>query len=343
MNTWTRLGALLFLFALTVGCGGEAKEPQDTSEGVIRYGSAPDDAVDWGEDAAGVEIGKADVKVREEQPKGPAAKPPKTPKKPKKPKTSGKYKVIAVSDGGTISGTVKFKSKPVLWDVDYNKDQEKCGHASYKTERVIFDEATLGVANCVVYLADISKGKDWTGALAQGPDERAMLLDQVNCRYVPHVMVLRPETQLQIKNSDDAEHNVHGYFRDFKTTQFNQMTAANSRMNEIGAAYLEKVGEYIVKCDVHAWMSGYVHVIPNPYWVVTAKDGKFELKDVPPGTYTVVCWHEGMREIPQMSGGGGISGYDYGPSIEETQKVTVEAGATKTVDFALATPPKSGK
>jgi hypothetical protein len=47
-----------------------------------------------------------------------------------------------------------------------------------------------------------------------------------------------------------------------------------------------------VKCDIHGWMSAYVGVVPHPYFAVTAAGGRFELKNVPPGTYTVEAWHE---------------------------------------------------
>ncbi len=334
-----RMTAWLAALVLLVGCGDDHRHKGD-SEGVLRYGAPPADSVDWGEKAEGVAIGKADP-VGMKKPKKQVITAPVR-KSPKKiVKMSGKYKVVTVTNGGSIRGTVKFASKPETWQVAYNKDQEQCKHESFDTERVIFDEATLGVANCIVYLANISQGKDWTGDFAKGEDERVALLDQLECKYKPHVQVLRPMTQLQIRNSDAAEHNVHAFYRDFKSTQFNQMTGANSWWPEIGQAYLEKPGAYIVKCDVHAWMSGYVMVLPHPYWVVTAQDGKFELKDVPPGTYVLLCWHEGMKEVAQL-GSGGISGYDYGDPVEKAQDVTVEGGKEATVDITLETPPKSG-
>ena len=46
------------------------------------------------------------------------------------------------------------------------------------------------------------------------------------------------------------------------------------------------------KCDVHGWMSAYVGVLDHPFFATTDKDGKFELKTLPPGTYTIEAWHE---------------------------------------------------
>jgi len=45
-----------------------------------------------------------------------------------------------------------------------------------------------------------------------------------------------------------------------------------------------------VKCNVHSWMRAYIGVVDHPYFAVTGPDGAFELKNVPPGGYTVAVW-----------------------------------------------------
>jgi uncharacterized protein (DUF2141 family) len=69
------------------------------------------------------------------------------------------------------------------------------------------------------------------------------------------------------------------------------------------------------KCDVHPWMNAYIGVLPHPYFSVTGNEGTFEIKDLPPGSYTVEIWHE-----------------KYGT---QTQQVTVEEGGTATADFTV--------
>jgi hypothetical protein len=89
-------------------------------------------------------------------------------------------------------------------------------------------------------------------------------------------------------NSDQTTHNIHPIPKD------------NREWNESqppGAAPIEKsfTREEIaipVKCNVHPWMKAYMAVLPNPYFQVTDKDGKFDLKNLPPGTYTLTAWHE---------------------------------------------------
>ena len=55
-----------------------------------------------------------------------------------------------------------------------------------------------------------------------------------------------------------------------------------------------------VKCNVHPWMKSYIAVVGNPYFQVTGADGKFTLKNVPPGTYTLTAWHESLGSMDQM-------------------------------------------
>ena len=53
------------------------------------------------------------------------------------------------------------------------------------------------------------------------------------------------------------------------------------------------------KCDVHGWMNAYVGVLDHPYFATTGADGTFELKTLPPGTYTIEAWHEKLGATTQ--------------------------------------------
>ena len=113
---------------------------------------------------------------------------------------------------------------------------------------------------------------------------------------------------LQVKNDDMTGHNVHSLSmagNDFNTSQ---------PMPGMVFEYKLKAGEMLhIKCDIHAWMNGYVGIVDNPYFAVTGTDGSFTIANVPAGKQTIRVWHEAM-----------------GP---QTQTVDVQAGKTTTVDF----------
>jgi uncharacterized protein (DUF2141 family) len=51
-----------------------------------------------------------------------------------------------------------------------------------------------------------------------------------------------------------------------------------------------------LQCNQHPWMRAYVNVMTNPYFAVTSDDGRFEIKNLPPGEYTLAAVHEKFGE-----------------------------------------------
>ena len=307
-------------------------------EGVARYGYLTPRAKAAGEGAdeeSVTEIGKATA-VAKAGPKKNAPSPKRRTRRGRKGK-AGKYEVIegGVKDGGTIKGVFKLAAKPTLAPIPITKDVAPCLHKEHPSERAVYDAETLALANCVVMLVDITKGKDWPESLRT--KSRTSELDQVKCIYVPHILVTRTKTQIVVHNSDKAEHNIHGYLESMANSIVNAGTAAEVRNIKPAELYLKKAGKYILKCDIHPWMNAYIHVVANPYYAVTNAKGEFELKDVPPGKYTLRAWHESMAE-EAVTSGPEITGYNYGPDWEETRSVTVEAGGTVTADFLVPLP-----
>jgi plastocyanin len=252
------------------------------------------------------------------------------------------YTVEEVKGGGTIRGVCRIKEAVEPWKVKVTKDQDKgCGE-DHVTERMIHGE-DRALANCVVTLKAIAKGKDWPEAMRS--EERTGFIDQKGCAFLPHVTWVRTDTQITVGNSDRADHNTHAYRETLAQTQFNFISPPGKTM-EANDAFLEKAGKYLLKCDIHPWMSAYVHVVTHPYVDVTSekategrKAGEYVLADVPPGTYEVVCWHEGMEEKPTISQGL-ISSYSYSDDVVKTGSVTVEAGKDAVLDFEFDPPPK---
>jgi plastocyanin len=114
-----------------------------------------------------------------------------------------------------------------------------------------------------------------------------VFVDQRGCTYSPRVVGLRAGQTLQVRNSDDGLHNVHGVSTDRDGFNVSQPTRGM-----INAFHPHDPGILTLKCDVHTWMVAFVGVVNHPYFAVTSPDGSFALRDVPEGTYQVRAWHE---------------------------------------------------
>ena len=188
------------------------------------------------------------------------------------------YEGGAVSDGGTISGVVKFKgAAPAPKKLDINKDKEVCAKTAKNDPTLFVSGGNL--VNAVVSIADIKKGKKM--------EPQKVTLDQNGCEYHPHVLAFVAGSSVEILNPDGILHNVHSYSK--ANSPFN---VAQPKFKKSLTVKLDKPEVVSVKCDVHGWMSGWFFVADNPYFGVTDNSGSFKLTDVPPGTYTLEVWHE---------------------------------------------------
>jgi hypothetical protein len=198
------------------------------------------------------------------------------------------YDVVAVSDGGTIKGKVVYVGAPPgKKKIIPTKDKEACGSGVREVDQILLgpDKA---VAEAIVYLKSIDKGKAWE------KPAKTPAIDNVKCDFVPHVQVI-PAGDVDIVNSDPVLHNTHGFLG--KLTVFN---VALPNQGQRIKRPLKKPGMVRVECDAHGWMLGWIYVAENPYYAVSAKDGTFTLANVPPGSYTLVAWQEytGAVETP---------------------------------------------
>ncbi|MBZ0170614.1 hypothetical protein MELA_01449 [Candidatus Methylomirabilis lanthanidiphila] len=198
------------------------------------------------------------------------------------------YQEVAVTDGGTITGTVIFQgSPPPMKLIIPTKDQEVCGGIREEPHIVLSEDQ--GVRHAVVFLKDVQSGKAW-GQPAKMPD-----LTNLKCDFVPHVQVVPVGSDLEIISVDAVLHATHGFLG--KRTVFS-VTLPNK--GDRVTRPLKKTGMVRVECDAHGWMLGWIYVADNPYAAVTAQDGTFTITDVPPGAYTLVVWQEylGLTETP---------------------------------------------
>ncbi len=211
--------------------------------------------------------------------------------------------------GGSIAGVVKLAGDTrTLPAHKVTKDASVCG--ADKPNEAVVAASSGALANVVVSL----KG---ARPPAPPPPTANAAVDQRGCRYQPHVQAVTAGTSLALVNSDAVLHNVHGSAGPVQV--FNvAMPIRNQRV----PAKLARPGLVRLQCDAgHTWMGAWVYVFDHPWFAVTGADGKFELKDVPPGHYTVEYWHEPVD--------------GKGPGVTATAEVDVKDGAPTRADAVL--------
>jgi hypothetical protein len=212
------------------------------------------------------------------------------------------YREIPVQNGGSITGRVRVAGEvPALPPQPVFKQQETCG-ATVPDERLVTG-ANGALRYAAVSLTDISAGK-------AVPRDRAVVLDNVKCAFVPHVAAASVGQMLNIHNSDPFLHDAHALLGE--RTLFNVAVPKGMTVRKP----LAYAGLIHINCNVrHTWMHAYLLVADHPYVTVTDAAGQFVLDGVPPGTYTLRVWHELLGS--------------------SERQVTVEAGKPTTVDIDL--------
>lgn len=225
--------------------------------------------------------------------------------------------VVGQVHAASVTGKVTYTGDvPAMKPLDMNADPacvKNNAGKSVTAEALVLGE-TKTVANIFVRVkSGLPADKTYTV-----PTE-PVVLDQLGCKYIPHVVAVMKGQPLKIKNSDGTLHNVHG------------MSVANGNFNVAMPAFKKEMDKtfdkaedpFKVKCDVHPWMNGSIAVMDHPYFATTVADGVFTIKDLPAGTYEIEIWHEKLGT--------------------KVQSVTVTADEAKTLDFALDKPAQMGK
>jgi hypothetical protein len=216
--------------------------------------------------------------------------------------SAGAYEAVPVTDGGTLSGTVKAAGAPAAAKLEVTKDGEVCGKE--KTDPGIVVGAGGGLANAVV-VVKATKGKKLDPAAANP------VFDQKTCEFRPHVLLFPAGTTIDVLNSDGILHNLH-------TT-----STVNPPTNTAQPKFKPKINVKIdkaewpitVKCDVHGWMSAIWVSQEHPYYAATDANGAFKIADLPAGDYEVEVWHEKLGK--------------------KTEKASIKAKEETKVDWSL--------
>jgi len=210
-----------------------------------------------------------------------------------------------VSKGGTIKGHVRVNGKlpgnPII-RMGMDPGCAKLNAGKRPVQEIVVATADGSLANVFVSLQ---------GSFPASPvPAEPVTIDQRACMYVPRVVGARVGQMLQVRNSDELLHNVHGL-----STHSNSFNVSQPKAGIVQQLQLKDAEIMLrVTCDVHRWMTAFVGVVNHPYFATSNVAGDYTITNVPEGTYTIQAWHERYGVV--------------------TQQVRVTAGATTAIDFA---------
>jgi len=211
-----------------------------------------------------------------------------------------------------ISGTITLEGKPPPeQEITQVRDDPYCGKLHKEAVKTRFY-----VVGPKGELADVFVTLKGTKAKSTGASEPAAVMDQRGCEYFPYVMAIQTNQKMLVKNSDPVMHNIHPTPAVRGNKEENRAQMPNSP--DLTFTFPAPETFLRLKCDVHPWMFAYVSVVDHPFFAVTDKAGKYTIKNVPDGKYTLEIFHRKAAPL----------------SAPTTKKIEIK-GDNLTADFKL--------
>lgn len=234
---------------------------------------------------------------------------------------------------GNLKGHIKVKGKlPDIPFEDVNKDKAMClagnAKAPLDDNLIVNENGEIRDVFVFMYFKNDDSPRPEVHPSYNEAKNKKVVLDNSKCRFVPHALLLRTGQTLELKNSDSGGHNCRILgFKDGNEHNIN--LPANESANVIAKNPEKSVT--MVKCDIHPWMDAYILIRDEPYAAITGADGKFEIANVPAGTWKFQFWHKKGAYLRKLD----IPGYKVGRRGEI--EVTIKKG--ESLDLGQLTIP----
>jgi hypothetical protein len=189
-------------------------------------------------------------------------------------------------NSGTVTGTIHFKdiSTPAQVPIDMSQDPA-CGLSGAPpnmSEQYIIHHGDL--QNAYIYI------QSGLGAKIYAPATTPVVLDQIGCRYVPHVIAVMVDQPIEIHNSDMTMHNVHPEPIAVGNHESDITQGPHGKPDIVKFSQPEQM--LPVRCNNHPWMQAFINVADNPFFAISDADGHYVIHGLPPGTYQLGAVHE---------------------------------------------------
>ncbi len=232
----------------------------------------------------------------------PAAKPataspspaPDSPAKPAAPQTAALPEMLRnlpeAEGWGHLKAQFRFAgTPPTPAPVVVNKDPEFCGKFDLHDESLIVNPANGGVQNIVAYLYLGRNAGQVPIHESYFPQvNKPVLIDNIGCRFEPHVSLLWTPQALEVGNSDAVGHNTN--FSTLKNAPVNILIPSKTK-TQVSLAQEERI-PVSVACNIHPWMKGIVVVRDTPYAAVSDENGALSIDNLPVGEWQIQFWQE---------------------------------------------------
>ena len=190
---------------------------------------------------------------------------------------------------GEIRGVVRLSPGSVLEaiSIENTTDPDACGAAQTLGEpRQTIDAETSEreLEHVIVSILDPPAPP------AEPPPATRLILDNRECRFIPHVAVARKGSELVATNADAVLHTTHLYGP-------SEMNLSLPTRGVRATRRLTRTGLYAVKCDIHGWMQAFVRVDDHPWHATSDVNGEFRIQDVPVGRFEIELWHPRLGSV----------------------------------------------
>jgi hypothetical protein len=202
------------------------------------------------------------------------------------------YFTVDPATAGSVAGTIHYKGRrpaPKLIDMSEEPACVEAHHGKAYDESLVVSKSGA-LANAFIYVKTGLEGKNF--AIPPTP----VTIDQSGCWFRPRVMGIQTGQTLQVINSDPVTHNIHPMAE--VNREWNHSQGAGDP--PIARRFIKPEIMIRVKCNIHSWMHAFIGVLTHPYFAVSKDDGSFEIKNLPPGTYTIAVWQENLGTQEQQ-------------------------------------------